>query len=125
MRMHDLDTLGGDETFNEAGIAADAQRVHGLIDQKHRFTARGLELGRQRSLACRDYLASARAQKRMRNIDGSAGDRILAQSRHHLQDCGAGQAARGCMLLWIICAQAPNPGVAPRWGASRACMSWK
>src|SRR5262249_17636995 len=101
LRVHDVDPLGGDEAFQSAGASPDLERIDRRIHEGNPFAAGSLELRNERTvLGCHDG-ARADFPQRRGHIYRSAGDRLLAQCRHDLQDGRCGHSARVCLPLVV------------------------
>ncbi len=95
VRVHDVDPLAVDQVLEQAGAAADAQRIDGVVDQRNPVAARGLQLLDQRAVLARDQRAGAPLQQGVGDVERGAGHRLLTQRGHDLQD-GRARERAGC-----------------------------
>ena len=91
--MQDIDPLNGDQLLDRAGIGAQPEWIEGIGGERNPFRPGCGQLIDERAALGRDQRAGAKLQQNPRDIDGGAGDRLLAQRGHDLQYRRAGERA--------------------------------
>jgi len=125
LRVHDIDVLGGDQTFQNACASPELERIDRGIHEGGPFAARGSEFPDERSLLARHKRAGAGLHQRRSHVERGAGDRLLAQGRHDLQDGRVRQGGRGRRAIVVAHGgQFPRPGSACL-PLGHPCIQWR
>jgi hypothetical protein len=125
LRVHDIDVLGGDQTFQSACATPELERIDRSIHEWSPFAAEGGELSNERPLLGCHERAGAGLYQRRGYVERGAGDRLLAQRRYDLQDGRVRQGVRGRMAIVVLHGgQFPRPASACL-PLGHPCIQWR
>jgi len=125
LRVHDIDVLGGDQTFQSACASPEPERIDRGIHERSPFAAEGGELPNERPLlGCHERVGAGLYQRRG-YVECGAGDRLLAQRRYDLQDGRVRQGVRRRMAIVVLHGdQFPRPASACL-PLGHPCIQWR
>ena len=125
LRVHNIDVLGGDQTFHNACASPKLERIERSIHEWSPFAAKGSEFPDERPLLACHKRAGARLHQRRSHVERGAGDRPLAQGRHDLQDGRVRQGVRGRRAIVVVHGgQFPRPASACL-PLGHPCIQWR
>jgi len=91
--VHDVDLLGEDQTFQNACASPELERIDRGVHERHPVAAARREFRNQRSILGCHQRARAGLHQRGGHVERGAGNGLLAQGRHDLQDGRVRQGA--------------------------------